>query len=211
MGLLMKKVIWVVLIPVFIGFCAMFACSDRGLPPVGKPKTALELAEHLAYLPADTRVSLLFVLTAKQGSIHLDKEGHHILTFRKRDIADLVAFTDRPERLAFEVSVPMLAAFWHSGGRSFSRVPPNAVIEDTNLQTAVAELQDMAQSANLVQFKLRRDPFKNVDIDAMGKHLTNPALFIDASVFTAAGLSVLLQQGAKACVAVECYWALAGG
>ena len=211
MGLLMKKLIWVVLIPVFIGFCAMFACSDRGLPPVGKPKTALELSRHLAYLPANTRVSLLFVLTAKQGAIHQDKEGHHILTFRKQDIADLVAFTDRPERLAFSVSVPMLAAFWDSGARSFSRIPPNAVIEDKALETAIAELLDMKQNANLVQFKLHRDPFKNVDIDAMGKHLQNPALFIDASVFTAAGLSVLLQQGAKACVAVECYWALAGG
>ena len=205
-----KKLMWVAFIPIIIGFCSMFSCAKH-TPPVGKPKTALELSRHLAYLPANTRVSLLFVLTARQGSIHLDDEGHHILTFHKQDIDDLVAFTDRPERLAFKVSVPMLKAFWDSGARSFSRIPPNAVVEDRSLDIEITELTGIGHDGELVQFRLKRSDFKNVDINAMGRHLSNPALFIDASVFTAAGLSVLLQQGAKACVAVECYWALAGG
>tara|TARA_R110000824_G_scaffold401477_1_gene612336 strand:- start:2452 stop:2769 length:318 start_codon:yes stop_codon:yes gene_type:complete len=105
----------------------------------------------------------------------------------------------------------MLKAFWDSGGRSFSRIPPNAVVEDRSLDIEITELTGIGHDGELVQFRLKRSDFKNVDINAMGRHLSNPALFIDASVFTAAGLSVLLQQGAKACVAVECYWALAGG
>ena len=187
------------------------ACTEETVstPP---PTTIDELISQLKAQPSRTKVKLLFVISAKEGEIH--KLNHlsstHLFTFKKKDLRHVIAFTDRPARHAHDLSLPMFSSIWEHGNNSFVDDPPNAVLTDDTGKVGITVLTDFIDNPDTITFRLNRDAYKTIDSDdSLATTLVNPVLVID-SVITAGGVALLLQQGAKACAAVECWWALAG-
>ena len=178
----------------------------------GPPKTIHDLADQLDKQPFNTKVRLLFVLSATEGTAgRVNNTDNHIFSFKEKDLSAAIAFTDRPQRYAFDMSLSMFQALWEGGKDSFLRDPPNAVLVADGSQIAITILRDLNEAEGILSFRLDRNAYKQVDTDGkLTKVLRNPTLVIDASILTAAGLAGLLRAGAQACVEVECYWALAG-
>ncbi|MEZ4554123.1 MAG: hypothetical protein R3B59_09475 [Dehalococcoidia bacterium] len=66
--------------------------------------------------------------------------------------SELLAFTDRPQRLVEYWSVETLIDAWDEGG-DFAASPPNAVIVDeTDEQTTVVEILDASLDADTITF-----------------------------------------------------------
>ena len=185
------------------------ACSSEAVPK-SPPQTGVELADRLSRLPAHMKVKLLFVLTAKRAVVE-KKEDHYELSLFKSDDNKVVAFTDRPQRLAFNVSLPMFSAIWDGGQDSFKKVPPNAVLVENNRRISITELTKLYEDETRIVFRMDNSAYHNIDYTTNGGAFGYPVLFIDASIFTTAGLAFALRTGAKACAEVECWWALAGG
>tara|TARA_R110002020_G_scaffold203959_4_gene407777 strand:- start:598 stop:1212 length:615 start_codon:yes stop_codon:yes gene_type:complete len=187
-------------------------CSQQSVA-TSPPQTIDELVTQLKAQPSRTKVKLLFVVSAKKGTIsRINSTGNHILTIAKEDLLRTIAFTDRPQRLAYDMSPAMLLSIWHSGKDSFAIDPPNAVLLDDDDKIAITTLSDMIDDSDVLTFKLNRNAYKEVDA---GNHpfdteLHHPTLVIDSSIITVAGVAGLLRAGAQACAEVECYWALAG-
>jgi hypothetical protein len=176
------------------------------------PHTIHDLADQLDKEPFNTRVRLLFVLSATEGIVgRVGKTDNHVFSFKEKYLSAAIAFTDRPQRYAFDMSLSMFQALWKSGKDSFRRDPPNAVLKADGSPIAITILRDLNEAEGILSFRLDRNAYKHVDTDGkLTKVLRNPTLVIDASILTAAGLAGLLRAGAQACVEVECYWALAG-
>ena len=183
------------------------ACSQENQ---GIPTTGVELADRLERLNSHTPVKLLFVMTAKRALVERSGD-HYELTLFKSDDNKIIAFTDRPQRLAFNVSLPMLGALWDSGKESFEKVPPNAVLVGNTQQLSITELIKLDEDEYRIIFRMNNTAYEDLDIGVNENALGYPVLFIDASVFTAGSLAFALRAGAKACAEVECWWALAGG
>ena len=194
---------------IFAILVGIVACSSEAVPK-SPPQTGVELADRLSMLPAHMRVKLLFVLTAKRAVVE-KKEDHYELSLFKSDGDKIVAFTDRPQRLAFDVSLPMFSAIWDGGQDSFEKVPPNAVLVENNRRISITELTKLHEDETRVVFRMNNSAYHNIDYATNGGAFGYPVLFIDASIFTTAGLAFALRTGAKACAEVECWWALAGG
>jgi hypothetical protein len=186
-------------------------CTSASVPPE-PPKTIDELAAQLDE-DGNQKVKLLFVLSAKTGTINKLNTSNHQFSVEKADLTRLVAFTDRPERYAFDLSIPMFKALWSGGKDSFAVDPPNAVLVDDSGRIAITMLTGLLDEPDNLTLRLDKNAYRAIDADETpwGTELTNPVLVIDASILTAAGLAGLLRAGAQACVEVECYWALAGG
>ena len=185
------------------------ACSSNATP-IPPPKTGVELADRLDNLPSHMKVKLLFVITAQRAVVE-KKENHYELSLFKSDDNKLVAFTDRPQRLAFDVSLPMFSAIWDGGKDSFEKIPPNAVLVKNNTQISITELTKLYEDETRIVFRMDNSAYQNIDYASNNGAFGYPVLFIDASIFTTAGLAVALRAGAKACAEVDCWWALAGG
>ena len=188
------------------------ACSKTPAPPA-PPQTLDDLVTQLKAQPAETKVKLLFVISATKGMVHrMDGERAHMFVVNKKDLTAAIAFTDRPERYAFVMSLSMFVSIWTEGKNSFADDPPNAVLVNDNAKIGITVLTGLVENPDSVLFSLNRNAYKAIDAsDKLTTHLINPTLIIDSgSIITAGGVAVLLQQGAKACAAVECWWALAG-
>tara|TARA_R110002020_G_scaffold144025_5_gene316866 strand:- start:2404 stop:3087 length:684 start_codon:yes stop_codon:yes gene_type:complete len=209
---------------VIVALCA--SCSEQQTPSVVEateataeavpeaPKTLGDLASQLEALPDDTPVKLLFALSVKLGEITKKDEGRRELTFMTEEISSITAFTDRPERHAFSLTVGQLASVWEAGSDSFAKDPPNAVVEDSRARTGVTEVTGFSVAEGSVTIQLDRMAYKSLDeqdsLDGLVKDLT---LFIDSDALKLTGASVAfgLQQAAKACVSVDCeLWPLGG-
>ena len=205
-----------VLLTIFL----LLGCSQQSIamgfsitvatPP---PQTIDELVTQLKQESPREPVKLLFVVSAKKGTIsRVNNTGNHVLTIAKEDLLRTIAFTDRPQRLAYDISPAMLLSIWYSGKDSFSIDPPNAVLLDDDDRIAITTLSDMIDDSDVLTFKLNRNAYKEVDKGdrLLGTELHHPTLVIDSSIITAAGVAGLLRAGAQACAEVECYWALVG-
>lgn len=187
-------------------------CSKQSVA-TSPPQTIDELATQLKKQSPHSKVKLLFVLSAKKGTVsRINSTRNHTLTIVKEDVVRSIAFTDRPQRLAYDMSVAMFVSIWHSGKDNFSINPPNAVLLNNDNKVAITTLTEMVDEPSTLTFKLNRNAYKEIDAGdrLLGTELHQPTLVIDASILTAAGLAGLLRAGAQACVEVECYWALAG-
>ena len=199
-------IIFLILASILTG---IVACSSNATP-IPPPQTGVELADRLDNLPSHMKVKLLFVITAQRAVVE-KKENHYELSLFKSDDNKLVAFTDRPQRLAFDVSLPMFSAIWDGGKDSFEKVPPNAVLVENNRQISITELTKLHEDETLIVFRMDNSAYQNIDYASNNGAFGYPVLFIDASIFTTAGLAGALRAGARACAEVECWWALAGG
>ena len=188
------------------------ACAKTPVPST-PPQTLDDLVTQLKAQPSATKVKLLFVISATRGVVHrMNEKGTHKLVFNKKDITAAIAFTDRPERHAFDMSLSMFVSIWTEGKNSFADDPPNTVLVNDNAKIGITVLAGLTEDSDTVSFNLNRNAYKAIDAsDKLTTHLVNPTLIIDSgSIITAGGVALLLQQGAKACAAVECWWALAG-
>jgi hypothetical protein len=150
------------------------------------------------------------VIEAKRGTVIRISDTQHEFSFRKADLTAAIAFTDRPQRQSFDLPLSIFGVMWDTGKDSFAASPPNAVLEDDKGRLAITELTHFKESTDTVKFTLDRNAYKAIDNgDGLSHELTNPTLFID-SLITAAGVAGLLRAGAQACVAYDCYLALAG-
>jgi hypothetical protein len=181
--------------------------------PSEPPKDLHGLGDQINALPVGTPVKALFVLEVKTATIHAKNgEGMRELTFKVPDVASVLGFTDRPQRYAFNLTVPALDAIWSAGKDSFAKNPPNAIIKDSRSRVAVTEVAGFSVDGDTVKLSLNRTAFKSVDAgDLLTGEVEGLTLFIDSSWLkvTGAGLSLGLQQAAKACVSVDCeFWPL---
>tara|TARA_R110001583_G_scaffold44829_16_gene141881 strand:- start:2091 stop:2699 length:609 start_codon:yes stop_codon:yes gene_type:complete len=178
--------------------------------PAPPAKTVAELASQLEQDPT-AQMKLLFVVEASSGSITKTGDETHEFSFPVSALTAAIAFTDRPARRSFDVPPNVLAAMWDAGKDSFAASPPNAVLEDDSGRLAITELTGLVIDTESVTFTLDRNAYRSIDSDdALSHELTNPTLFIDSSLITAAGVAGLLRAGAQACAASECYLALLG-
>ena len=131
-------------------------------------------------------VSLLFVVTGSSGSLTGDE-----LTLR--DVSSVIFFSDRPERLAGQLSIEEFLDMWELS--DFSTVPPNA---DLNARShrgdevnAVYVLTKVSSTVDGLRFAVEQ---VNGSKDTITGELTNPALFVDldATQCCPAGLSCCL-------------------
>ena len=86
---------------------------------------------HSGEPPAeDGPASLLFVVAASSATVAKTEDGH-TLSFELSALTSSIAFTDRPQRRAFDLTIPALATMWDEGDNSFADDPPNAVLKDS--------------------------------------------------------------------------------
>jgi hypothetical protein len=101
----------------------------------------------------------LYVLSAESGSL---KEGK--LTLKK--IPAVIYFSDRPYRVAGQLSLNKFINGWSKGADSFETVPPNAVLsiykEDTPINIVI-ELKDPVLKDGTLSFTTVRYDDQEVD------------------------------------------------
>ena len=98
----------------------------------------------------------LFVLTAKHGEIAKNTQGQYVLTLKYQHMQRALMFSDRPYRLAYEITIKQLKDSWRKGADSFKKDPPNAVIV-INGQSQLVVLTRINVSPNHIQFTLKQD------------------------------------------------------
>lgn len=92
-------------------------------------------------------------------------------------------FTDRPERIAGNMSTARFVPFWSDGPDSFQSDPPNAdvsIIEDGKLRQTVVELmdpvlsgEDLSYTVKLIQGEMPESGAEvSLFIDIIGRPLT---------------------------------------
>jgi len=129
-------------------------------------------------------VSQLFVQTTNSGTWELDNDGQHTLTLTAPG-AHVTVFTDRPERLASQMTTEEFLNLWASFG--FNVDPPNAaiVVNDATAteSTLVVELSNPKIIGTSVQYTatVLHNPtgtFAEYEVDD-----DLPTTFEDASLF----------------------------
>ena len=201
------SILFLILVSILVG---VVACTEEAVS--APPTTLHELVGQLKAQPSRTKVKFLFVVSAKEGMVHrLNNSTTHLFTIKKKDLTHVIAFTDRPARQAYDISIPMFSAIWTQGKNNFRANPPNSVLTDDSGQVSITVLTSFLNDPETITFQLNREAYKTIDLNSsLTAMLLNPVLVIDSSILTAAGLAGLLRAGAQACVEVECYWALAG-
>lgn len=76
---------------------------------------------------AANKPSYMFVIQSKYASLKKVKKVWK-LTLYKSDIKRVLAFTDRPFRIAKDVTADKLSSNWTAGSNSFAKDHPNAVL-----------------------------------------------------------------------------------
>jgi len=200
----------------FITTSLIIGCSQSTKPATSQEptRTISDLADELEAQDPATPASLLFVVSVSSGAITKVDDTHHALVFNSSNLTTALAFTDRPQRHAFDLTIPMLATMWGEGENSFAADPPNAVIKDDST-IAVTELTGMSIDAEgVVTFQLDRLDYRTIDQgDDLVGVVGNVTLYIDsgASIITTAGVAGLLRTAAAGCAEVACYlWPLGG-
>lgn len=137
----------------------MPARSDTPRPGATR-RAVLAAATLFAALPAgaaladDTQADFLFVQTA-QGMTY-DAEAMRLTLTGVSPVT--LFFTDRPERVAGNMSTAKFVPFWSEGPDSFQSDPPNAdvsIIEDGALRQTVVELQDPKLEGDTLSYAVK--------------------------------------------------------
>lgn len=148
--------------------------------------TVLAAAPAGAVLAEETQADFLFVQTAKGMSF--DK-GAGRLTLTGVSPVTLF-FTDRPERIAGNMSTGKFVPFWSEGPDSFQSDPPNAdvsIVEGGSLRQTVVVLkdpelsgEDLSYTVEVIQGEMPESGAEvSVFIDIIGRPLT-PVSFAGA-------------------------------
>jgi hypothetical protein len=134
----------------------------------------------------ETTADFLFVQTAKGMTFDADAKR---LTLTGVSPVTLF-FTDRPQRIAGNMSTAKFVPFWSEGPDSFQSDPPNAdvsIVEDGALHQTVVELQDpqlsgedLSYTVEVIQGEMPQTGAEvSVFIDVIGRPLT-PVSFAGA-------------------------------
>ena len=188
------------------------------VPPAEPAQTIGDLADRLEAAEglrirkrnASDPASLLFVVAASSATVAKTEDGH-TLSFELSALTSSIAFTDRPQRRAFDLTIPTLATLWGEGDNSFADDPPNAVLKDSGSKAAVTEIIGLSVDGGTVTFQLDRLDYRSVDTgDPLVGKVDGPTLVID-SLITVAGVAGVLRTAASGCAEVDCYlWPLGG-
>lgn len=73
-------------------------------------------------------VDLLFTIESKHGSLVHLKGDQYELALPLKEIKSVLAFSDRPDRIAFKMNPAKFAKLIHSGKNNFDMDPPNLVV-----------------------------------------------------------------------------------
>jgi hypothetical protein len=189
--------------------------APRSVERVWVPAKSLsEVASQAKDLDKSTHIKLLFALNLKAGKITEVGKGRRELVFSSSDVTSAVGFTDRPQRYAFNMPITALLSIWDAGRDSFSKSPPNAVIEDGRSRIGVTEISGFTIEKSLVKMSLDQMAYRSLDAgDSLDGDLKEIRIFIDSSwlKISGAGVASLLSNAAKACVSVDCeLWPLGG-
>ena len=152
------------------------------LRPGATRRAILAAAALLSALPAfaeDTQADFLFVQTA-QGMTY-DAQTMRLTLTGVSPVT--LFFTDRPERIAGNMSTSKFVPFWGEGPDSFQSDPPNAdvsIVEDGQLRQTVVELQDprledddLSYTVKVIQGEMPATGAEvSVFIDVIGRPLT---------------------------------------
>ena len=196
-----------------VALVALVACSGNAKEATNtKAETVRAFADRLSDQSPDTPAKLLFVVAIEAGTVTKVNDVRHELSFNADDLNTALAFTDRPERQAFDLTLPMLLAMWGEGSNSFVADPPNAVVEDSNFKVGVTEVTGLRADGETLTFHLDNMAFRSLDeSDDLVGEVEHLSLFIDSSILTTAGVAGLLRVAAKGCAETECYlWPLGG-
>ena len=98
-------------------------------------------------------VSWLFMLSTKDA--YVDQKGEDYRLIVPID-ANVVMFSDRPERLVQPISISKLLRAWQIGRDSFANNPPNAAIS-LGGKKAVVTLSDLTVKDDKAYFKIVSD------------------------------------------------------
>ena len=197
-----------------VALAALVSCSGNAKETEAAPttETVRSFADRLSNQSPDTPAKLLFVVTVEAGTITKVNDTRHELSFSADDLNTALAFTDRPERQAFDLTLPMLLAMWGEGSDSFVADPPNAVVEDSRFRVGVTEVTGLKAEGETVTFHLDNMAFRSLDeSDDLVGDVEHLSLFIDSSIVTADGVAGVLRLAAQGCAETACYlWPLGG-
>lgn len=196
-----------------VALAALVACSGNAQEATSTTaETVRSFADRLSDQNPETPAKLLFVVALEAGTITKVNDTRHELSFSADDLNTALAFTDRPERQAFDLTLPMLLAMWGEGSNSFVADPPNAVVEDSRFRVGVTEVTGLRADGETITFHLDNMAFRSLDAsDDLVGEVEHLSLFIDSSIITVAGVAGLLRVAAQGCAEAACYlWPLGG-
>lgn len=98
------------------------------------------------------KVSFLFVLQAKQGTLTKNKDGHFTLTLKHKDVNNVIEFSDRPYRIVKYITADRLKNSWAKGTNSFESDPPNAVLMAKGHKAQIIVLRGITVNNETVTF-----------------------------------------------------------
>ena len=81
--------------------------------------------------------SFLFVVSADKAKISHLKDGKYSLEIQKSDMNQVIAFSDRPNRIVKYITGSELQKIWGEGKNSYKSDPPNAVISADNMKPKI--------------------------------------------------------------------------
>lgn len=118
----------------------------------------------------------MVVLVSSSGKIVKYESGLTLILNRK-DITNMLQFSERPARLTKQLSATELEQSWEMGGNSFEKDYPNAAIV-INGQTQVVQLTHMSVTKDTIEFSLKQDGKSPLQEAAVG----STVMFIDSAV-----------------------------
>lgn len=137
-------------------------------------------------------ISLLFVQTASSGTFD-QKDGKYVLTLNGVS-SQTVYFSDRPNRIAGDMSTSDFVEQWGMGADSFAADPPNAAVAvmgaDDSENNVIVELTNPVYDQDAMTLQYAAKILKGDDNGAyfatndgkIPKSFDNVSVFIDASV-----------------------------
>ena len=140
----LKKAPWLSAIAISVGL--VFASSGFAADVKGSKVSATTAAAAKDHKKAP---SFLFVVSADKAKIIHLKDGTYSLVIQKSDMNQVIAFSDRPNRIVKYITGSELQKIWGEGKNSFKKDPPNAVISADNLkpQIVVIHAYELKQGA----------------------------------------------------------------
>ena len=114
-----------------------------------------KLSDHRSQPPTPKTSPLLFVLNAKKGYLRFAGDNHYLLRIRLKNLTQIIAFTERPQRLVKTISGKTLLSLWSEGSNSFAKNPPNAVLTANGKPSVAITLTGYRIHANDAQFEFR--------------------------------------------------------
>ena len=140
----LKKAPWLSAIAISVGLA--FASSGFAADVKGSKASATPAAAAKDHKKAP---SFLFVVSADKAKIIHLKDGTYSLVIQKSDMNQVIAFSDRPNRILKDITGSVLVKLWPEGKNSFKKDPPNAVISADNLksQIVVIHADELKQGA----------------------------------------------------------------